>query len=98
MHDSHIKIELIKLNPYSEVVQAEFVGVARGQEFTAFHFTLDEDGDVIRLSDERVPMIGAKSVYGVENQTDELNIQAQQGTSGMTVEEADRWVQGQSTQ
>ena len=98
MHNSNIKIELIKLNPYSEVVQAEFVGVARGQEFTAFHFTLDEDGDVIRLSDERVPMIGAKSVYGVENQTDELNIQAQQGTSGMTVEEADRWVQGQSTQ
>ena len=98
MHDSHIKIELIKLNPYSEVVQAEFVGVARGQEFTAFHFTLDEDGDVIRLSDKRVPMIGAKSVYGVENQTNELDIQAQQGTSGMTLEEADRWVLGQSTQ
>ena len=44
------------------------------------------------MSDERVPMIGAKSVYGVENQTNELDIQAQQGTSGMTVEEADRWV------
>ena len=57
-------------------------------------YYIDEDGDVIRLSDERVPMIGAKSVYGVENQTDELNIQADQ-SSGMTVEEADRWVQGQ---
>ena len=95
MHDSHIKVELIKLNPYSEVVQAEFVGVARGQEFTAFHFTLDSEGNVIRLSDEREALIGAKSVYGVENQTNELDIQSDQSTSGMTLEEARRWTQGE---
>ena len=94
MRRSNIKIELIKLNPYSEVAQAEFIAIGRGQEFTAFHFTLDAEGKVIRLSSEREAMIGAKSVYGVENQTDELNIQADQ-SSGMTVEEADRWVQGQ---
>ena len=95
MHRSNIKVGLIKLNPYSEVAQAEFVAVGRGQEFTAFHFTLNADGKVIKLSDEREPMIGAKSVYGVGTETDELNIQADQSTSGMTLEEADRWVQGQ---
>ena len=92
MHRSNIKVELIKLNPYSEVVQAEFVGIGRGQEFTAFHFTLNADGEVIKLSNERTPLIGAKSVYGVENQTNELGIQAP--ASGMTVEEAQRWIQG----
>ena len=91
-HRSNIKIELIKLNPYSEVAQAEFVGIGRGQEFTAFHFTLNADGEVIKLSSEREPLIGAKSVYGVENQTNELGIQAP--ASGMTVEEAQRWIQG----
>ena len=92
MRRSNIKIELIKLNPYSEVVQAEFIAIGRGQEFTAFHFTLNADGEVIKLSNEREALIGAKSVYGVENQTNELDIQAP--TSGMTVEEAQRWVQG----
>jgi hypothetical protein len=95
IHRSNIKIELIKLNPYSEVAQAEFVGIGRGQEFTAFHFTLNADGEVIKLSSEREPMIGAKSVYGVGTETNELDNQADQSTSGMTVEEAQRWVQGQ---
>ena len=94
MHRSNIKVELIKLNPYSEVAQAEFVGVGRGQEFTAFHFTLDADGKVIRLSDKREPMIGAKSVYGVGNETNELDNLPDSSTSGMTVEEAQRWIQG----
>ena len=92
MRRSNIKIELIKLNPYSEVAQAEFVGVGRGQEFTAFHFTLNADGEVIKLSNVREALIGAKSVYGVENQTNELGIQAP--ASGMTVEEAQRWIYG----
>ena len=81
------------MNPYSEVVQAEFVGIGRGQEFTAFHFTLNAEGEVIELSDEREPLIGARSVYGVENQTNELDIQSNQ-SSGMTVEEAQRWIHG----
>ena len=89
-HRSNIKIELIKLNPYSEIAQAEFVAIGRGQEFTAFHFTLNSEGEVIKLSSEREPLIGAKSVYGVENQTNELGIQAP--ASGMTVEEAERWL------
>ena len=56
--------------------------------------TLDEDGEVIGIRDEREPLIGAKSVYGVENQTNELGIQSNQSTSGMTVEEAQRWIHG----
>ena len=92
MRRSNIKVELIKLNPYDEVTQAEFVGIGRGQEFTAFHFTLDDEGDVIGIRGDREPLIGAKSVYGVENQTDELGIQAP--ASGMTVEEAQRWIYG----
>jgi len=92
-HRSNIKIELIKLNPYNEVAQAEFVAIGRGQEFTAFHFTLNDKGEVIKLSSEREPLIGAKSVYGVENQTNELGIQAP--ASGMTVEESQRWIQGE---
>ena len=92
MRRSNIKIELIKLNPYSEVAQAEFVAIGRGQEFTAFHFTLNSEGEIIKLSSEREPLIGAKSVYGVENQTNELGIQAP--ASGMTVEEAQRWIYG----
>ena len=90
MHRSNIKVELIKLNPYSEVAQAEFIAIGRGQEFTAFHFTLDADGKVIKLSDEREPMIGAKSVYGVGNETNELDRQAP--ASGMTLEESQRWM------
>ena len=89
---STVKIELIKLNPYSELAQAEFIAVGRGQEFTAFHFTLDADGKVIKLSDEREPMIGAKSVYGVGNEYDELDRQAP--ASGMTLEESQRWIDG----
>ena len=91
-HRSNIKIELIKLNPYSEIAQAEFVAIGRGQEFTAFHFTLNSEGEVIKLNNVREPLIGAKSVYGVENQTNELGIQAP--ASGMTVEEAQRWIHG----
>ena len=93
MYRSNIKVELIKLNPYSEVAQAEFIAVGRGQEFTAFHFTLDADGKVIKLSDEREPMIGAKSVYGTGNETNELDHQAP--ASGMTLEETERWIQGE---
>ena len=93
MHRSNIKVELIKLNPYAEVTQAEFVGIGRGQEFTAFHFTLNDEGEVIGIRDDREPLIGAKSVYGVENQTNELDIQSKQ-SSGMTVEEAQRWIHG----
>ena len=92
MRRSNVKVELIKLNPYSEVAQAEFVAIGRGQEFTAFHFTLNSEGEVIKLSNVREALIGAKSVYGVENQTDELDIQAP--ASGMTVEEAQRWIYG----
>jgi len=65
MRPSNIRVELIKLNPYKEVTQAEFIATKRGQEFTAFHFTLDEDGKVIGIRDEREPLIGAKSVQSV---------------------------------
>ena len=92
MRRSNIKVELIKLNPYSEVAQAEFVAIGRGQEFTAFHFTLDADGKVTKLSSEREPMIGARSVYGVGNETNELDNQAP--AAGMTLEESQRWIQG----
>jgi len=92
MHRSNIKVELIKLNPYNEVAQAHFIGVGRGQEFTAFHFTLDADGKVIKVSDERETIIGAKSVYGFGNETNELENQTP--ASGMTLEESQRWIDG----
>jgi len=92
MYRSNIKVELIKLNPYSEVAQAEFIAIGRGQEFTAFHFTLNADGEVIKLSNVREALIGAKSVYGVENQTNELDIQSNQSSSGMTLEQSQRWI------
>ena len=90
MRRSNIKIELIKLNPYSKVAQAEFIGIGRGQEFTAFHFTLNAEGEVIKLSSKREALIGAKSVYGTGNETNELDRQAP--ASGMTLEESQRWL------
>jgi len=90
MRRSNIKIELIKLNPFREVAQAEFVAIGRGQEFTAFRFTLNADGEVTKVDNEREPMIGAKSVYGVGNETNELDRQAP--ASGMTLEESQRWI------
>ena len=87
---STVKVELIKLNPYNEVVQITFEAKDRGQEFTAFHFTLNADGEVIKLSSEREALIGAKSVYGVGNETNELDRQAP--ASGMTLEESQRWI------
>ena len=87
---STVKVELIKLNPYNEVVQITFEAKDRGQEFTAFHFTLDAEGKVIKFSSEREPMIGAKSVYGVGNESNELDHQAP--ASGMTLEESQRWI------
>ena len=92
MRRSNIKVELIKLNPYNEVAQAEFVAIGRGQEFTAFRFTLNADGEVTKVDNEREPMIGAKSVYGVGNETNELDRQAP--AAGMTLEESQRWIQG----
>jgi len=62
MRPSNIRVELIKLNPYDEITQAEFIGTKRGQEFTAFHFTLDQDGEVIGIRDERETLIGASAV------------------------------------
>ena len=91
-HRSNIHVELIKLNPYQEVAQAQFLAVGRGQEFTAFHFTLDIDGKVIEMSDERTPLIGAKSVYGVGTETNEL-----EGTDYAlpdTIPELQRWIEG----
>ena len=44
------------------------------------------------MSNDREPIIGAKSVYGTGNQTNELGIQAP--AAGMTLEEADRWIHG----
>ena len=92
MHRSNIKVELIKLNPYNEVAQAQFIAVGRGQEFTAFHFTLDAEGKVISVDDTRETLIGAKSVYGVGTPYDELE---NQQPTGMTLEETERWIQGE---
>ena len=98
MRRSNIKIELIKLNPYNEIAQAEFVAVGRGQEFTAFRFTLNADGEVTKVDNEREPMIGAKSVYGVGNETNELDLSSGYGGGYYSLPdsqpEADRWVQG----
>ena len=93
MRRSNIKIELIKLNPYQEVAQAEFVAVGRGQEFTAFHFTLNADGEVTKVRDDPEKIIGAKSVYGVENQNSELDVQSGYGGGYFQLPESDRWIE-----
>ena len=96
-HRSNVKVELIKLNPYSEVAQAEFVAIGRGQEFTAFRFTLNADGEVTKVSNEVEKIIGAKSVYGVENQANELDVQSGYGggyfQTPSTRPEASRWIE-----
>ena len=98
MRRSNIKIELIKLNPFREVAQAEFVAIGRGQEFTAFRFTLNADGEVTKVDNEREPMIGAQSVYGVGNETNELDLSSGYGGGYYSLPdsqpEAARWVQG----
>ena len=97
MRRSNIKIELIKLNPYQEVAQAEFVAVGRGQEFTAFHFTLNADGEVTKVRDDPENIIGSKSVYGVENQANELDVQTGYGGGYYNLPdsqpEASRWIE-----
>ena len=94
MRRSNIKIELIKLNPYQEVAQAEFVAVGRGQEFTAFHFTLNADGEVTKVDNEREPVIGAQSVYGVGNETDEIqDLQSGYGGGYFQLPSSNRWIE-----
>ena len=68
-HPSNVKVQLIKLNPYDEVVETEFVAARKGQEFTAFHFTLGEDGKVIKISKEVEILIGPNSVFSPGNGT-----------------------------
>ena len=62
MKPSNIRVELIKLNPYREITQVEFVATRKGQEFTAFHFTLDDEGEVIGIRDEREALIRSSSM------------------------------------
>jgi len=93
MRRSNVKVELIKLNPYSEVAQAEFVAIGRGQEFTAFRFTLNADGEVTKVDNEREPMIGAKSVYGVGNETNELDLSSGYGGGYFQLPESNRWIE-----
>ena len=97
MRRSNIKIELIKLNPFREVAQAEFVAIGRGQEFTAFHFTLNADGEVTQVNNEREPMIGSQSVYGVGNETNELDLSSGYGGGYFqlpsTQPQVNRWIE-----
>ena len=94
MRRSNVKVELIKLNPYNEVAQAEFVAIGRGQEFTAFRFTLNADGEVTKVDNEREPMIGAKSVYGVGNETNELqDLQSGYGGGYFQLPSSNRWIE-----
>ena len=66
MGPSDIQVVLIKLNPYKEVAYAEFVGDQRGQEFTAFHFTLNSNGDVIEVDSTVEGIIGSGNAYYIE--------------------------------
>ena len=63
MGPSDIRVVLIKLNPYKEVAYAEFVGDQRGQEFTAFHFTLNRNGDVTEVDSTVEGIIGNNAYY-----------------------------------
>lgn len=63
--DSTVKVQLIKLNPYEEIIEATFIASRKGQEFTAFKFTLDDEGKVVEINRDRELLIGAGSVYDI---------------------------------
>tara|TARA_Y100000592_G_C5466897_1_gene317251 strand:+ start:1538 stop:2233 length:696 start_codon:yes stop_codon:yes gene_type:complete len=63
--DSSVKVQLIKLNPYEEITEATFVASKKGQEFTAFKFTLDDKGKVLKINKDKELLIGAGSVYDI---------------------------------
>ena len=70
MGPSDIEVVLIKLNPYQEVAYAAFVATKRGQEFTAFHFTLNSDGDVTEVDSEAEGIIGKGNAYYIQPATE----------------------------
>lgn len=57
----NIKVELIQVNPYKMITFKEMVGQHRGQEFTAFRFTLDMEGKVAEVSNKRKSIIGTRT-------------------------------------
>jgi len=63
--DSTVKVQLIKLNPYEEIIEATFIASKKGQEFTAFKFTLDDEGKVVEINRDKELLIGAGSVYDI---------------------------------
>lgn len=61
--DINIKVELIQVNPYKLVTFTKMLGKHRGQEFTAFRFTLDAKGKITKVSNERKSIIATRT-YG----------------------------------
>ena len=70
MGPSDIHVLLIKLNPYQEVASADFIASQRGHEFTAFHFTLNSDGDVTEISSKSERIIGTGNAYYIQPATE----------------------------
>jgi hypothetical protein len=65
MHRSNVKVQLIKLNPYEEITEATLIASRKGEEFTAFKFTLDDEGKVVEINKDKELLIGSKNVNSV---------------------------------
>ena len=63
--DSTVKVQLIKLNPYEEITEATFIASRKGEEFTAFKFTLDDEGEVVEINKDKELLIGGKNVNSI---------------------------------
>lgn len=52
-----VKVTLIRVNPYKEILRKYITFVLEGEEHTAFRFEVDENGDVIDFDEKRVRMV-----------------------------------------
>tara|TARA_Y100000310_G_scaffold100203_1_gene98065 strand:- start:1155 stop:1760 length:606 start_codon:yes stop_codon:yes gene_type:complete len=56
-HPTPVKIEIVKINPYSIVSVTHWSLTRKGQEETACRFTVSTDGDVISTSDLKKSLV-----------------------------------------
>lgn len=75
-------IELIKVNPYRVIDVQELVFTLQGEEQTIWQFRMNSEGKIVELNSDVITLVG-KSKYSFESTS----------TDGMTIEEAQRWIQ-----
>ena len=67
-----VRVTLIQVNPYNELLRKEFIMIEQGTEITAFRFELDKNGEMISFDEKYVPMVTIK--YG--------EVSVREGTGG----------------